>query len=95
MSLTWLLHMTAFIMIFINTMGWAQVGNVHAILGVCSTIFCFFQPIGGFLRPSPTEAHRKYFNRGHLFGGTVSHAFASKNIYIQQYTVNFILLIKL
>lgn len=47
MVLTWLLTISAFIIILVEVGGWANTGdNPHAIIGIVTVILCFLQPIG-------------------------------------------------
>lgn len=77
MAITWTLTVTSFILIFVDMDGWSQEDNPHAVLGVLTTIICFFQPILAAVRPRPSDVRRKYFNWGHMIGGILSHILAS------------------
>lgn len=78
MVTTWTLTMVGFIIIFVEVQGWSQAQNPHAILGLVTTIICFFQPIGALFRPHPGSKNRPYFNWGHWFGGNAAHILASE-----------------
>lgn len=77
MVLTWLLTMSAFVIIFVEIGGWSNVDNPHAILGLVTTIVCFLQPIGALFRPGPNDKNRPLFNWGHWFGGNLAHILSS------------------
>lgn len=78
MVLTWLLTMSAFVLIFVEIGAWSSEQNPHAILGLVTTILCFLQPIGAFFRPHPGTKHRPIFNWLHWLGGNSAHILASK-----------------
>nr|CAH7733932.1 unnamed protein product [Callosobruchus chinensis] len=73
MVLTWLLTMTAFILIFVELKAWSAERNPHAILGTITTILCFFQPIGAYFRPHPGTSKRPIFNWAHWLAGNAAH----------------------
>ncbi|XP_055698466.1 putative ferric-chelate reductase 1 homolog isoform X2 [Phlebotomus papatasi] len=81
MVTTWTLTMVGFIIIFVEVQGWSQAQNPHAILGLVTTIICFFQPIGALFRPHPGSKNRPYFNWGHWFGGNAAHILAIVTIF--------------
>lgn len=78
MVMTWLLTIAGFIIIFVEIKGWSQVDNPHAILGVITTVLCFFQPIGAAFRPAPNSKNRPFFNWAHWLGGNLAHILASE-----------------
>lgn len=73
MVLTWLLTMTGFILIFVELKAWSTERNPHAILGICTTILCFIQPIMAFFRPHPGTPRRPVFNWLHWLVGNCAH----------------------
>ncbi|GAB0093620.1 Putative ferric-chelate reductase 1 homolog [Sergentomyia squamirostris] len=78
---TWTLTMVGFILIFVEVQGWSQAQNPHAILGLITTILCFFQPIGALFRPHPGSKNRPFFNWGHWLGGNLAHILAIVTIF--------------
>ncbi|XP_026481553.1 putative ferric-chelate reductase 1 homolog [Ctenocephalides felis] len=81
MVLTWLLTLSAFVMIFIEIGAWSSEQNPHAILGTVTTILCFLQPIGAFFRPHPGTKRRPIFNWLHWLGGNSAHILAIVTIF--------------
>ena len=78
MTLTWILTMAGFTIIFIDIGAWSAEDSPHAILGTIATVFCFLQPFGAMLRPAPTHKNRKIFNFFHFIGGYMAQAFAGE-----------------
>lgn len=78
MVITWMLTIAGFIIIFVEIRGWSSVDNPHAILGVITTVICFFQPIGAAFRPAPNSKNRPFFNWAHWLGGNLAHILASE-----------------
>jgi len=76
MVATWVLTLVAFALVFIKNQGWSDISNPHPILGVITTVLCFFQPIGAFFRPHPKDSRRIFFNWGHFSAGNLAHLFA-------------------
>lgn len=76
MLVTWILTISAFIMIFVHVGGWTQSGT-HGTLGIIATILCFIQPIGANFRPHPKHPKRFMFNIGHYLGGCAAYILAS------------------
>ncbi|CAG9761930.1 unnamed protein product [Ceutorhynchus assimilis] len=76
MVLTWALTMAAFVLIFVELKAWSGENNPHAILGLVTTILCFFQPIGAYFRPHPGTAKRPLFNWLHWGLGNAAHIIA-------------------
>lgn len=81
MVTTWSLTMAAFVIIFVEIGGWSAEKNPHAILGVITTVLCFFQPIGALFRPAPNAKNRPIFNWAHWLGGNLAHILAVVTIF--------------
>lgn len=64
MVLTWVLTLSAFIIIFIEIGAWRT--SVHSVVGTVVTVLLFFQPIGATFRPKPTHRNRPIFNIIHF-----------------------------
>lgn len=76
MSLTWLLTLSGFIIILIDSNRF--VANPHSILGTIAFSLCMIQPFGAVLRPGPKDAARPIFNFLHLSLGNFCHLLSSK-----------------
>ncbi|XP_024073799.2 putative ferric-chelate reductase 1 [Terrapene carolina triunguis] len=53
---------TAFVLAFVEVMGWASDAEAHAVIGCIVMILSFFQPVIAFFRPSPQSKRRFIFN---------------------------------
>lgn len=74
MILTWVLTISAFIIIFVEVGQWRT--SVHAITGTIVTALLFFQPIGAVFRPKPTHPGRPIFNFLHFSSGNIMYVLA-------------------
>lgn len=79
MSLTWVLTITAYIIIFVDLGQWRT--TVHSVAGTVTLAFAFVQPIGGIFRPHPTAKGRPVFNFMHFCFGNVTHTLAIITIF--------------
>lgn len=85
MSLTWILTISAVIIIWIDVGEWKT--SPHSLLGIIATSLCFIQPLTAFFRPAPTDDARPIFNFMHGSVGMAQHILAGKRAKIQN---NFI-----
>lgn len=83
MCLTWLLTLSGFIIILIDSNRWTT--NAHSILGCISFALCMIQPFGAIFRPGPKDSGRPMFNFLHLAAGNFAHLLAIITIF---YAVN-------
>ncbi|XP_031831549.1 putative ferric-chelate reductase 1 homolog isoform X2 [Nomia melanderi] len=68
MLITWWMTMAAFVIIFVDLGEWSS-QNIHASLGLATTILAFLQPFMAAIRPPPGAPRRPIFNWVHwLFG---------------------------
>lgn len=82
MVLVWLLTLAGFVLIFLELGAWtSDTRNPHAILGVVTTVLCFFQPIGAAMRPAPSSPKRPLFNWLHWLAGNAAHILAIVTIF--------------
>lgn len=63
MSLTWLLTISAVVIIWIDVGEWKT--SPHSVLGIIATTLCFIQPLTAFFRPAPDDEARPIFNFMH------------------------------
>jgi len=85
MSLTWILTMVAFILVFVElNLEWTTIPineNPHALLGCITTGLCFIQPLMALFRPSPNGKYRPLFNWTHWFVGNSAQIVAFAAIF--------------
>lgn len=74
MSLTWLLTISAVIIIWVDVGEWRT--STHSILGIIATSLCFIQPLTAFFRPAPDDEARPIFNFMHGSVGKLAHFIA-------------------
>lgn len=74
MSLTWILTITAVIIIWIDVGEWNT--SPHSVLGIIATSLCFIQPLTAFFRPKPDDDARPIFNFMHGSVGKLAHMLA-------------------
>lgn len=75
MSLTWILTISAVIIIWIDLGEWRT--SPHSVLGIIATSLCFIQPLTAFFRPAPDDEARPIFNFMHGSVGKLAHVLAS------------------
>ena len=63
MSTTWVLTISAVIIIWIDLGEWKN--SAHSLLGIITTSLCFIQPFAAFFRPKPTDEARPISNFMH------------------------------
>lgn len=76
MSLTWILVISAFTIIWVAVGEWRT--SAHSVLGIIATALCFIQPFGAFFRPAPESASRPLFAFLHGSVGMLAHTIAGK-----------------
>ena len=74
MSLTWVLTISAVIIIWVDVGEWRT--STHSVLGIIATVLCFIQPVTAFFRPSLTDEGRPVFNFMHGYVGKIAHSLA-------------------
>ncbi|XP_013403700.1 putative ferric-chelate reductase 1 homolog [Lingula anatina] len=83
---TLILTIIAFILIFIEVMGYSNMDSpgfavAHPIIGIIVTILCVLNPIMALFRCHPEDDYRPIFNWFHWIVGTVAHILATINIF--------------
>lgn len=76
MCTTWVLTLSAFIIILIDSNRW--VTNTHSVMGTIVFTLTMIQPIGAVFRPGPKEASRPIFNYLHMSAGNLAHLCAGE-----------------
>eukprot|EP00794_Sanderia_malayensis_P007693 gene7693-8530_t len=82
MTMTLLLTVISFIIIFVKEKGWSEHAKAHPYTGCITTFLAIVQPIMAIFRPHPNEANRWLFNWGHRCVGVVALTLAVATIFL-------------